>query len=173
MIDRHWLQSVICLAGGDLCGKDLDQLCEELSEPEEVLPYLLLTAGSFSGWQTSQMAFRGAAKSVTRPTQMRVAPTSRVLLPALRRGLRQSMGAIVTGVPEAASEPETAPIDIRLRAADGDLEDAPVNIRVQADADDPKVAPIDIRLRATEDIARFRSAASGPNAEPQSFISNE
>lgn len=157
MIDRHWLQSTICLAGGDLGGKDLDELCEELGVQEEVLPYLLLTARSFSGWPISQAAFRGAAKSVTRPTQMRGASEPRALSPAFRQGMRQSIGAIVTVPPETARDLATAPIATPL----------------QADAGDPKVAPIDIRLRATEDIARFRSAASGPNAEPQSFISNE
>ncbi|MBX9730900.1 MAG: hypothetical protein K2X59_06195 [Sphingomonas sp.] len=173
MIDRRWLQSVICLAGGDLSGKDLDQLCQELGVQEEVLPYLLLTAGSFSGWPITQAAFRGAAKAVTRPSQMRGASALGALSSAQRRGLRQSIGAVLTLTPEATGDPAIAPTDINLRDAGDDPEGASTHIRLQATDGDAEATPIDIRLRATDDIARFRSAASGPNAEPQLFISNE
>ncbi len=114
MIDRHWLQSVICLAGGELGGKDLDELCQELGVQEEFLPYLLLTAGSFSSWPISQAAFRGAAKSVTRPTQMRgVASGPR--LPE-RQALRQSLAAVLSGSSETFRNRGATPIDIPIKA---------------------------------------------------------
>lgn len=118
MIDRTWLETLFCLGGGDRSSKNLDQLCQELGEQSEVLPYLLLMGGSFADWPAARTALRTAARSVTRPTQMRVAHGARPQLPALRRDLHSSLGEVLTVPPSAPHDQAGETIDVRVKAAD-------------------------------------------------------
>jgi hypothetical protein len=95
MIDQVWLRSVLCLVGGDLGGEDLDQICHKLGVREEVLPFLVLTAGSLSDWPSTRQALRTAARSVTRPVQMRPNQDVQLTSDGERKELREALSAVL------------------------------------------------------------------------------
>ncbi|MEQ1539179.1 MAG: hypothetical protein ABL928_09645 [Sphingorhabdus sp.] len=119
MIDAKWLEALFCVGGGNRNGKELDQLGQELGEQSEVLPYLLLTAGSFVGWPAARTALHTAARSVIRPSHMRVARSPGTLGGAtLRRDLRASLITVLTDSQSESHDPDSEGTDVRVRAAD-------------------------------------------------------
>lgn len=95
MIDPNWLARVSALIGVELPSEEAVTLADRLMELEEVLPYLVITAGGLSEWPLARAALLAAGKSHTRPTQMRPANLGPVASGRAVSDLRHPMNAFL------------------------------------------------------------------------------
>lgn len=74
MIDRNWFEEVICITEAKVPSDMIDNLCRELGDEAELLPYILLNSEAFSEWPETLETLRQAVRGVIRP---RVLPISK------------------------------------------------------------------------------------------------
>jgi len=67
MIDPEWLTHATMIAEIPLAGGEAGNLAQELGDERELLPWLLVTRGGFSGWPETRAALAEAGKAVIRP----------------------------------------------------------------------------------------------------------
>ena len=67
MIDPEWLTQAAMMAETPISADEADRLAQQLGEEREVLPWLLITRGGFSGWPEARAALAEAGKAIIRP----------------------------------------------------------------------------------------------------------
>jgi hypothetical protein len=104
MIDVDWFAQICALATPNISANDQATLCNQLGEKEEVLPYLIVSAGGFADWPFARAALRGAARTITRPSQSRPGPDSDPAAEHLRRDMRAAIREVLVASDTSKSE---------------------------------------------------------------------
>jgi hypothetical protein len=104
MIDGDWFARICCLASPKILAQDQEALCKQLGEQEEVLPYLLVTAGAFADWPAARAAFRKALRSVVRTSRVRREPGMSYGREQSRAEMREAIREILSATDSPTSE---------------------------------------------------------------------
>lgn len=70
MIKVEWFDKVLAMAGVNLVNRDHGEICRELSERDEVLPFVIAENG-FADWPLARSALRNAAGAAKSPRSPR------------------------------------------------------------------------------------------------------
>lgn len=94
MIEVEWFDKVLAMAGVNLVNRDHGQICKELSERPEVLPFVIAENG-FADWPLARSALRNAASAAKSPRSPRPEDEYMPHPRASRKYIREMMHALV------------------------------------------------------------------------------
>lgn len=94
MIDVEWFDKVLAMAGVNIVTRDHGEICRELSERHEVLPFVIAENG-FADWPMARLAIRDAASAVKSPRSPRPESDNVSHPRGPRKYIRELVGALI------------------------------------------------------------------------------